>query len=455
MKSHGFLYDHFLTWPPTTAVQPYDAFNPAARALYWSYLNKNIFSLGMDGWWLDSTEPDHSNPKEIDDNTPTYLGTFRKVRNAYPLMTTGGVYQHQRALTDKKRVFILARSAFAGQQRNATTIWSGDIGSDWKVFHNQISAGLNLSLCGIPYWNTDIGGFFAGAFVKGGGANNIGFQELYVRWLQFGAFCPIMRSHGTDIPREIYQFGKPGYWAFDAIAKYINLRYRLLPYNYSNAWSVTADASTMMRALVMDFPSDRKVLNINNEYMFGKAFLVAPVTDSMYTSRASGKTDFSVSKTKSVYLPANHTWYDFWTGVSYKGGITVEKETPIDMLPLYVKAGSIIPIGPFQQYTDQLTMKTLEIRIYKGEDGKFVLYEDEKDNYNYEKGVCSTITLCWNDKERKLVINSRKGSFPGMLKNRTFKLTLVSANHGAGEEASNPDLVVNYNGSREVVDFKR
>jgi alpha-D-xyloside xylohydrolase len=455
MKSNGFLYDHFLTWPPTTAVQPYDAFNPDARALYWSYLNKNIFSIGMDGWWLDSTEPDHSNPKESDDNTATFLGTFRKVRNAYPLMTTGGVYQHQREVTDRKRVFILARSAFAGQQRNGTTIWSGDIGSDWRVFHNQISGGLNLSLCGIPYWNTDIGGFFAGAFVKGGGANNIGFQELYVRWLQFGVFCPIMRSHGTDIPREIYQFGKPGYWAFDAIARYINLRYRLLPYNYSNAWSVTEEASTMMRALVMDFPYDKKVLHINDEYMFGKAFLVTPVTDSMYTSRASGKTDFSVSKIINVYLPANHIWYDFWTGVYFNGGVTVKKETPIDVLPLYVKAGSIIPMGPFQQYTDQLAMKTLEVRIYKGEDGKFTLYEDENDNYDYEKGVYATIDFLWHDKERELVINNRKGSFPGMLKNRTFKLTLVDNHHGAGEEVSNPDVIVHYNGLKEVVKFKK
>ncbi|MDN5288504.1 MAG: xylosidase [Mucilaginibacter sp.] len=452
MNKKGFLYNNFLTWPPTAIVQPYDAFNPKARDLWWSYVNKNIFSLGMDGWWLDSTEPDHSKPKESDDNTPTYLGTFRKVRNAYPLVHTGGVYEHQREVSSDKRVFILARSAFAGQQRNATTVWSGDIRSDWDVFRKQISGGLNLSLSGIPYWNTDIGGFFANGFSHDG-VKNIGYQELYVRWAQFGAFCPMMRSHGTETPREIYQFGAKGYWAYDAIEKYINLRYRLLPYNYSNAWSITANGSTMMRALVMDFPEDKKALDINNEYMFGKAFLVCPVTDSMYTSKVSSKTDFDHIKTQQVYLPANHTWFDFWTGDQLQGGQSVTKATPVDVMPLYVKAGSIIPMGPFQQYTGEKDLKNIELRIYPGADGSFTLYEDENDNYNYEKGVYATIEFKWNDKVKTLTVDTRKGTYPGVLKDRVFNVILVNANHGVGAETIKPDKAIVYSGLKKVIQF--
>jgi len=450
MNKNGYLY-HFLTWPPKSIVQPYDAFNPRARDLWWSYTNKNIFSLGMDGWWLDSTEPDHSYAKESDDNTPTYLGTFRKVRNAYPLEHTGGVYLHQRETSSDKRVFILARSAFAGQQRNATTVWSGDIASDWSVLRKQISGGLNLSLSGIPYWNTDIGGFFSAGNYHNG--IDLAFKELYVRWLEFATFCPMMRSHGTDVPREIYQFGEKGTWAYDAIEKYINLRYRLLPYNYSNAWGITAHASTMMRALVMDFPEDPKALNINNEYMFGKAFLVCPVTDSMYTSKVSDKTSFGNVKSQEVYLPANHTWFDFWTGEQIKGGQLIKKETPIDVLPLFVKAGSIIPMGPFQQYTSEKDMKSIEIRIYPGANGTFTLYEDENDNYNYEKGVHSTIELKWNDKAKTITIEARKGSYPGMLKDRVFNVILVGSNHGTGTGIIKPDKAIVYSGLKKVVKF--
>lgn len=452
MKDKGFLYsNNFVTYPPRPFVQVYDAFNPKARDLWWSYANKNIFSLGMDGWWLDSTEPDHV-PKESDDNTPTFLGTFRKVRNAYPLMHTGGVYQHQRETSLDKRVFILARSAFAGQQRNATTVWSGDIQSDWSVFRKQISGGLNLSLSGIPYWNTDIGGFFVGENYRNGIDN--AFKELYVRWLQFGAFCPMMRSHGTDLPREIYQFGNKGTWAYDAIEKYINLRYRLLPYNYSNAWGVTANASTMMRALVMDFPEDKKALDINNEYMFGKAFLVCPITDSIYTSRVNSKTNFRNVQSQQVYLPANHTWFDFWTGNQVIGGQTVKKETPIDILPLYVKAGSIVPMGPLQQYTGEKSLKNMELRIYPGANGTFTIYEDENDNYNYEKHIYSTIELEWDDKTKTLTIDNRKGSYPGMLKSRIFDVTVVKENHGVGTEIANPDKTVVFDGIRKLVTFK-
>lgn len=450
-KQQHMLFGNYVTWPINENVEVYDAFNPHARDIYWSYMNKNIFSIGIDGWWLDSTEPDHFKDKESDEAYKTFLGAYRNVRNAFPLIHTGGVYAHQRAVTAGKRVFILARSAFSGQQRFGTMMWSGDVVSGWNVFRKQISGGLNLSLSGLPYWNSDIGGFFSGRNYPRG-VSDAAFRELYVRWLQFGTFCPMMRSHGTDTPREIYQFGAKGDWAYDAIEKFINLRYRFLPYNYSNAWEVAADG-TMMRALVMDFAADKKVRSIDNEYMFGKSLLVCPVTDSMYTSRANGNTavDLNAIKKQKLYLPAGTPWVDFWTGEKLAGGQEVEKEAPIDIMPLYVKAGSIIPLGPFQQYTYEKKPDALEIRIYEGADGKFSLYEDEGDNYNYEKKICSFIDFEWNDKTRTLTIKDRKGSFPGMLLNRTFNVVVVNKGNGTGTEAPGKfDKVISYSGKAVI-----
>ncbi|OQP68579.1 glycoside hydrolase family 31 protein [Niastella populi] len=451
-KERNMLFGDFVTWPVNQNVEVYDAFNPHARDIYWSYMNKNIFSIGIDGWWLDSTEPDHLKEKESDEAHKTYLGTYRKVRNAYPLIHTGGVYKHQRDATDNKRVFILARSAFAGQQRFGTMMWSGDVQSGWNVFRKQISGGLNLSLSGLPYWNSDIGGFFSGRnYPKG--VNDAAFHELYVRWLQFGAFCPMMRSHGTDTPREIYQFGAKGDWAYDAIKKFIDLRYRLLAYNYSHAWQVTARAGTMMRALVMDFAADEKVWNIDNEYMFGKSLLVCPVTDSMYTGRKNGETtvDLQTIKKQKLYLPAGTSWFDFWTGEKLQGGQEVEKETPVDVMPLYVKAGSIIPLSPLQQYAGEKKEDTLEVRIYEGADGNFTLYEDEGDNYNYEKGKYATIEFVWNNKAGTLTIKDRKGSFQGMRERKTFNVVLVNSKNGTGMEIPRQvDRVIHYTGKTAV-----
>lgn len=290
-------------WPPNpdypSGVKVYDPYNPEARNIYWNYLNKGLFSLGIDGWWMDSSEPDHLQFKPSDFDNKTYLGSFRKVRNAFPLMTVGGLYQHQRAVTSDKRVFILTRSAFAGQQRYGANTWSGDVVASWDALRNQISAGLNFSLCGIPYWNSDIGGFFLWNFKNT--LNDPDYRELYARWIQFGAFCPMMRTHGTDAPREIYQFGKKGDKVYDAIEKSINLRYSLLPYIYSASWDVTANQSTMMRALMMDFPKDNQVLDINDQYMFGRSLLVCPVTKPMYSKET--KEDFSTVRTRDLYLP--------------------------------------------------------------------------------------------------------------------------------------------------------
>ncbi len=437
-------------WPPKrdypSGVRVYDPYNPAARNIYWKYLSK-MHSLGIDGWWMDSSEPDHLDAKPGDLNNKTYLGSFRKVRNAFPLMTVGGVYTHQRQIDSSKRVFILTRSAFAGQQRYGANTWSGDVVASWRALRNQISAGLNFSLTGIPYWNSDIGGFFLWDYKKK--LEDPEYRELYVRWLQFGTFCPMMRSHGADAPREIYQFGAKGNRYYDAIEKYINLRYSLLPYIYSTSWDVTNNNSSMMRALVMDFANDKNALDINDEFMFGKSILVNPVTQAMYVKPVVNGNDtsmaenFSAIKSKEVYLPAGADWYDYWTEEKFTGGKKVIKEAALDILPLYIKAGSIIPIAAPVQFAEEKKWDNLEIKIYPGADGKFVLYEDENDNYNYEKGIYSTITFNWNDRKKTLTIDDRQGSFPGMLQSRTFNIVMMS-NTGANK-------LISYTGKKMVV----
>ena len=459
LDKKGMLFN-FTTWPQSgleswspnmeypSGVRVYDAYNPEARDIYWKYLNDGIFKLGMDAWWMDSTEPDHLDWKPEDMDTKTYLGSFRKVRNAYPLMTVGGVYDHQRAVTSDKRVFILTRSGFLGQQRYGVNVWSGDVASTWESFRNQIPAGLNFSLCGIPHWNSDIGGFFAGHYNKSwnddSASKNPLYQELYVRWLQFGTFNPMMRSHGTDVYREIYKFGKKGEPVYDAIEKMIGLRYSLLPYIYSTSWEVSNRQSSFMRALMMDFVDDRKVWDINDEYMFGKSILVAPIAHAQYTPEAVVKVseeegwnrdgakktetdvavDFMETKSTNIYLPAGTLWYDFWTNEKHEGGKEITKETTLDVIPLYVKAGSIIPVGPQVQYATEKPWDHLELKVYAGANGNFILYEDEFDNYNYEKGAYTEIPISWNNASRKLTIGARKGAYEGMLKNRKFTVTL-------------------------------
>jgi alpha-D-xyloside xylohydrolase len=439
-------------WPPNrdypSGVRVYDPYNPEARDIYWRHLNKGIFSLGMDGWWMDSSEPDHLDFKPSDFDNKTYLGSFRKVRNAFPLMTVSGLYQNQRSVSSDKRVFILTRSAFAGQQHYGANTWSGDVTSSWDALRNQISAGLNFSLSDIPYWNSDIGGFFLTKFRKK--LDDAGYRELYARWIQFGTFCPMMRSHGTDAPREIYQFGKKGDKVYDAIEKTINLRYSLLPYIYSASWDITANQSTMMRALMMDFASDKQALDINDEYMFGKSLLVCPVTKPMYSKET--KEDFSALKSSELYLPKGTDWYDFWTGEKFTGGQTIKKEAPIDIIPLFVKAGSILPVGPKVQFATEKKWDNLEIRIYEGENGEYTLYEDENDNYNYEKGVYSTIAFSWDNAKKVLTINERKGTFPGLLTERKFNIVKVAKSRGSGMEVIDKyDNVVTYNGKKVVV----
>jgi alpha-D-xyloside xylohydrolase len=292
------------------------------------------------------------------------------------------------------------------------------------------------------------------------GVKDPAFRELYVRWLEFGTFCPMMRSHGEATPREIYQFGNKGDWAYDAIEKFINFRYRLQPYIYSNAWAITSRSSTLMRALVMDFKQDTAVYNINNEYLFGKSILVNPVTDSFYVNRSNGDTAVNMLnnytgklQTQKVYLPKGTEWIDFWTGEKFEGGQQTEKAVPIDLIPLYVRAGAIIPLGPFKQYWNEKQDSNLEIRVYEGADGQFTLYEDEGDNYNYEKGKYATMDFSWNNKERTLTIGDRKGQFAGFLQNRTFQLVLVKKGNGVGINDSKPNKTISYEGKKLKVKF--
>lgn len=450
LDKENLLYN-FKTWPSSEQLKVYDAFNPKARDIYWKYINKNLFSIGMDAWWLDATEPEQGDRQGKIDSTQTVLGSFKRFGNAFPLQTNKGVYENQRKTSSDKRVFILTRSAFTGQQRYGASTWSGDIDGNWQVFHNQIAGGINFCLSGIPYWTTDIGGFWVRPELYPKGVTDPAYQELYVRWFQFGTFSPLFRSHGTNTPREIYQFGEKGYWAYDVQEKYINLRYRLLPYIYSQSWRVTSEGASMMRGLVMDFSTDTTALNVANQYMFGPSLLVTPVTEALY-SKQNGKlweSDFSVAKSTAVYLPKSQGWFDFWTGEKCTGGKHISKQTPMDILPLYVKAGSIIPMGPTMQYATEKKEDPIELRVYTGANADFVLYEDENDNYNYEKGVYSLIPIHWDEKTKTLTIGKRKGEFPGMLQKRVFNVVIVGSNKGAGIEttsSSNREIV--YSGER-------
>jgi len=438
-------------WPPImkypSGVKVYDAFHPEARAIYWKYL-KTLYDYGCDAWWMDSTDPDFFNPKESDYEHKVYGGTWRSQRNAFPLETVRGIYQSQRKDDKGKRIFIMTRSSYAGQQHYGSNMWSGDVNSSWDMLRKQVPAGLSYSLTGNPNFNTDIGGFFCGSYnTKGSGSapKNPQFQELFVRWMQYGLFCPVFRSHGADAPREIWQFGQKGEPIYDAIEKQIRLRYRLIPYLYSIAWQVTSNNDSYMRPLFSDFAADKKVWNTTDEFMFGHSILAAPIVNPQYTEEKIIRTDamtgwnrqdvkgqkeegrgidWSATKTTVKYLPKGATWYDFWTGKQFKGGQNVTIETTIDRVPMFVRAGSILPLGPEMQYVGEKKWDNLEMRVYPGANGSFVLYEDEGDNYNYEKGAYATITFEWNDSKKMLTIGDRQGNYPGMLKTRTFTFVM-------------------------------
>jgi alpha-D-xyloside xylohydrolase len=341
-------------------------------------------------------------------------------------MNTKAVYEGQRSASDQKRVFILSRSAFAGAQRNSVTAWSGDVNSDWETLRRQVPAGLNFALSGLPYWTTDIGGFTSG------NPSDPAYRELFIRWFQFGAFCPIFRVHGTRTgdQNELWSYGAD---AQKVLTSFDRLRYELMPYIYSLAWKTTSEQYTPMRPLVMDFRTDVRAQNIGDQFLFGPAILVNPVTEPDATTR-------------HLYLPKAQ-WYDFWSGKSVDGGKSIDAPVTIERIPLYVRAGSIVPLGPDVEYAAEKPADPVELRVYRGADGSFTLYEDENDTYNYEKGAYATIPIQWDEAGKTLLIGERKGTFPGMLASRTFRVVFVGESHGAGIGATpQPDRVVQYSG---------
>jgi len=388
-----------------------DFFNPAAQTAFWSELKKGLFEDGMDGWWMDASEPEFDVLKD----KQTFLGDGNSVRNAYPLYVTKAIYEGQRSTTDRKRVAILTRSAFAGQQRNAAASWSGDISANWITLRRQIPAGLSFSMAGLPYWTTDVGGFFR----PNDQYTSETYHELLIRWFEYGTFCPIFRVHGYKSNAELWNYGPQ---VEHILTQYDELRYHLLPYIYSAAWGVTNDGETLMRALPLEFSADPRVREVSDQFMFGPALLINPVTTEQATQR-------------TLYLPAGSDWVDFWTGKSVHGGQTITAEAPLGRIPIYARAGSIIPYGrPVESASAK--PDPIELRIYPGANGDFALYEDEGDNYDYEHGVYSVIPMHWDDKAETLTVGERRGSFPGMIDHRTFQIVRVTDERGVGIPSS-------------------
>lgn len=449
----------------------YNAFDENARALYWEHANKGLFSKGIDAWWCDCTEPfeaDWEGEVKPEPEERLIINTEESKKyldpeyiNAFSLEHSKGIYEGQRKTTDEKRVINLTRSAYAGQHRYGTITWSGDITAKWDTLKKQIPEGLNFCVTGEPYWTTDIGAFFTQKkedlwFWDGDyndGYKDLGYRELYVRWFQYASFLPMFRSHGTDTPREVWRFGEPGTIFYDTILRFLKLRYRLMPYIYSVAGMVTHKDYTMMRALAFDFRGDKEVYDIKDQFMFGPSLLVNPVTDPMYYEKNSRPLEDS-DKTRMVYLPEGCDWYDFWTGKRIEGGQKISAQASLDIMPLFVRSGSIVPMGPEIEYVDEKKGEPIELRIYPGKNASFTLYEDEGDNYNYEKGKYSTTTIEWDDAASTLTLGQRKGSFDGMIEERTFKIVLVSEENGCGiEEAKKYERLVDYKGEKIQVQF--
>ncbi|HCO67014.1 MAG TPA: alpha-xylosidase, partial [Dysgonomonas sp.] len=397
----------------------YDAYSEGARKMFWDQMNDKLYSKGIDAWWMDASEPDIlSNAsmqyrKEL--MNPTALGPAEEYFNAYSIVNAMAIYDGQRSVKPNERVFLLTRSGFAGLQRYSTATWSGDIGTRWEDMKAQISAGLNFALSGIPYWTMDIGGFCVEKRyeqAKEGSEDMNEWRELNTRWFQFGAFCPLFRSHGQYPAREIYNMAPEGHPAYNSMVYYTKLRYRMMPYIYSLASMTWFNDYTIMRALAMDFTSDSKTHNISDQYMFGPALMACPVYAYKATSR-------------DVYFPENSDWYDYESGQYYTGGQKVNIQAPYERMPLFVKAGSILPMGEDIQHTKQI-QKDITLKIYAGSNGEFTLYEDEGVNYNYENGAYSMIKIRYDDNAKALTIGSREGGFEGMPQNRNFRIEWIT-----------------------------
>lgn len=422
----------------------YDAFDEEAREIYWKQAKEGLFDKGFDSWWCDSTEP-FSGPdwggavkREPWERFEMVGGEHKKyldpaVANAFALVHAKGIYENQRKTTEDMRVLNLTRSGYASGQKYSAMLWSGDTCATWENFGKQIVEGLNMGMSGYPYWTLDIGAFFTvgdkwqnrgcgcntdpepkwfwqGAYNEG--VKDKGYCELYTRWLEMGTFLPMFRSHGTDTPREIWNFGEKGTMFYDAIEKYIKLRYYFMPYIYSLAGSVHFNGDTIMRSLLFDFVDDPEARNITNEFMFGPSLLICAVTEPMYYDVDSK--ELNRDKKWKCYLPKGADWYDYWTNEKYSGGQYVTVDAPIDQMPIFVKAGSIIPVIEGLHYADEKLDAPVKLLVYPGADAKFVIYEDEGNNYNFEKGAYARTEINWDDKSGQLDISAREGSYPGM-----------------------------------------
>lgn len=419
----------------------YDAFNDEARKGFWELINKKIYSKGIDAWWMDASEPDIlsnvSPEKRKQQMSPTAIGPAAENLNAYPLQNAKGIYEGQRSVDPNKRVFLLTRSGFAGSQRYAATIWSGDIGARWFDMKAQITAGINFSLSGLPYWTMDIGGFVVEhRYEKPNEKDLEEWRELNTRWYQFGAFVPLFRVHGQFPYREIYNIAPPDHAAYKSMLYYNKLRYRLLPYIYSLAGMTYHDNYTIMRGLVMDFGKDTAVLNIGDQFMMGPSLLINPVYE--YGQRS-----------KDLYLPKGQGWYDLYSGKRYEGGQKIIADAPYETMPVYVKEGSIIPFGPELQYTNEKPADTISLYVYTGKNASFDLYEDAGTNYDYEKGKYATISFSYDERSGSLTIGERKGSYQGMISKRIFRIVPISADRSQSLNLeAKGDKEVKYDGKK-------
>ena len=422
----------------------YDAFNNDAKKGFWDLLNKKLFSKGVDAWWMDASEPDIlsnvSPEKRKALMTPTAVGIAAEYLNAYPLENAKGIYYGQRSVKPDQRVFLLTRSGFAGSQHYAASIWSGDIASRWTDMKAQISAGINFSMSGLPYWTMDIGGFAVERrFENAKGEDLEEWRELQTRWYQFGAFAPLFRVHGQFPFREIFNIAPEDHPAYKSMLYYDQLRYRLMPYIYTLAGKTYHDDYTIMRGLVMDFTKDTAVKNIGDQYMFGPSLLINPVYD--YKARQ-----------RNLYLPSGTGWYDLYSGKYFTGGQRITVDAPYERMPVFVKEGSIIPVGPALQYTSEKPADTITLYVYTGKDASFSLYEDENTNYNYEKGFFSNTLFSYNEKQHQLIVAKRKGNFPGMLTHRVFNVIWINKNKERELNfESKPDAVINYRGDEVII----
>lgn len=443
----------------------YDVFRPEARDLYWEYANREFFSNGFDAWWCDSSEPldgdwaNRGNGYGWDSQAERFELCSKKLGDAlgyersqlYSLYHAKGIYEHQRAATSEKRVVNLTRSSYAGEQRFGTIIWNGDTHASWQSFAQMIPAGLNFVSTGCPYWTVDAGTFFVkkgwawfynGDFNKG--VEDLGYRELYVRMLQYATFLPVMRSHGTDTPREPWRFGDAESPFYKCVLDCIRWRYRLLPYTYSLAAGVTFGGGTMMRPLAFDYAQDEAVLDVKDEFLLGRNLLVAPVTKPMYYAPNSVPLE-GVGKTRQVYLPRGRQWTDFWTNKVYDGGQTITADAPLERIPVFVPSGSIVPLCMKDiEYAAQYAGGDWEVRVFPGRDAAFTVYQDAGDGYAYEQGEKSSFQLIWNERKQTLTLGARQGAY---VPKEALRMNVVLPD-GRNE-------VLTYNGTKQTIKFRK